>query len=113
MIIGYPSFDYFRYWVLHLGLLAVIFYTTFVLNMRPKLKSVFKSFFALQIYVIIIALINKPLKANYFYLNEKPESVSLLDYFGDWPWYVIVVVIIVILLFLLIYLPFHLTKNKR
>ncbi|WP_396603165.1 TIGR02206 family membrane protein [Algibacter sp. R77976] len=111
--LGFPSFDYFRYWVVHLGLLMVIFYATFVLNMRPKLKSVFKSFLALQIYVVIMVVINMLLDANYFYLNQKPESATVLDYFGDWPWYIIVVQIVVIPLFLLIYLPFHLTRKRQ
>lgn len=111
--LGFPSFDYFRYWVVHLGLLIVIFYATFVFSMRPKLKSVFKSFLALQVYIIIMVVINKILGANYFYLNEKPESASLLDYFGDWPWYIVVVQIIVIPLFLLIYLPFYITSKRK
>lgn len=111
--IGFPSFDYFRYWVVHLGLLIVVFYATFVFNMRPKLKSVFKSFLALQVYVIIMVVLNKLLKANYFYLNEKPESASLLDYFGAWPWYIVVVQLIVIPLFLLIYLPFYLSNKGQ
>lgn len=111
--LGFPSFDYFRYWVVHLGLLIVIFYVTYVLNMQPKLKSVFKSFFALQLYVIIMIAVNYMLDANYFYLNEKPQSASLLDYFGGWPWYILVGQIIIIPLFLLIYLPFYLAKNNQ
>ena len=46
---GFPSFDYFRYWIAHLGLLIIIFYFIFVFKMRPKLKSVFKSFFRMSI----------------------------------------------------------------
>jgi hypothetical integral membrane protein (TIGR02206 family) len=109
---GFPNFDYFRYWIVHLGLLTVIFYVTFVFNFRPKLKSVFKSFFALQVYVIAIVVINYTLNANYFYLNEKPKSASLLDFFGEWPIYIIVVQLIVIPLFLLIYLPFYLSEKN-
>ena len=111
--LGFPSFDYFRYWTVHLGLLIVIFYDTFVFKMRPKLKSVFKSFLALQIYVILMVVINKLLNSNYFYLNKKPESASILDYFGDWPWYIVVGQLIVIPLFLLIYLPFYLTQKRQ
>lgn len=111
--LGFPSFDYFRYWVVHLGLLIIIFYATFVFNMRPKLKSVFKSFLALQIYIILMAVMNWILKANYFYLNEKPQSASILDYFGEWPWYIIAVQIIIIPLFLLIYLPFHFANKSQ
>lgn len=110
--VGFPSFDYFRYWIVHLGLLSIIFYFIFVFKMRPKLKSVFKSFLAMQGYVLLMVILNYLLDANYFYLNEKPKSASLLDYFGEWPIYIIVVQLIMIPLFLLIYLPFSLNRSK-
>jgi hypothetical integral membrane protein (TIGR02206 family) len=110
--VGFPSFDYFRYWVVHLGLLSIICYFIFVFKMKPKLKSVFKSFFALQVYVVIMILLNYLLDANYFYLNEKPKAASLLDYFGEWPYYIMVGQLIVIPLFLLIYLPFYLNGKR-
>lgn len=109
---GFPTFDYFRYWIVHLGLLTIIFYASFVLNMRPKFKSVFKSFFALQGYVLFMMIINYALKANYFYLNEKPKSASVLDLLGEWPYYILVAQILVIPYFLIIYLPFYLTERK-
>lgn len=109
---GFPSFDYFRYWMVHLGLLTIIFYATFVFEMRPTFKSVFKSILALQAYVAMMVAINIILDANYFYLNEKPQSASLLDYFGEWPYYILVTQLILIPYFLLIYLPFYLTNKK-
>ncbi|NNC49289.1 MAG: TIGR02206 family membrane protein [Flaviramulus sp.] len=111
--IGFPSLDYFRYWAVHLGLLIIIFYATFVFKMRPKFKSVFKSFFALQVYVLAMVIINFILNANYFYLNEKPKSATLLDYFGEWPWYIVTGQLIIIPYFLLIYLPFYLAKRRN
>jgi hypothetical integral membrane protein (TIGR02206 family) len=109
---GFPTFDYFRYWTVHLGLLTIIFYATFVLNMRPKLKSVLKSFLVLQVYLIFMMIINFVLKANYFYLNEKPKSASILDFFGEWPFYIIAVQLLVIPCFLIVYLPFYLTERN-
>ncbi len=109
---GFPNPDYFRYWIVHLGLVIVILYATVVFKMKPKLKSVFKSILALQFYVIFMVLINYALDANYFYLNSKPEAASLLDYFGDWPFYVIVGQLVLIPYFMLIYLPFHLTRKR-
>ncbi len=111
--IGFPSFAYFRYWIVHLGLLCIIFYAVFVFKMKPRLKSVFKSFLALQLYVIFMIIINFILDANYFYLNQKPKSVSVLDYFGEWPYYIIVSQLIIIPLFLLIYLAFNLGFKRR
>lgn len=109
---GFPSFDYFRYWVAHLGLLNIIFYFIFVFKMKPKLKSVFKSFLALQVYVVLMVVVNYLLDANYFYLNEKPKSASLLDYFGEWPYYILVGQLIIIPLFLIIYLPFYMFAKR-
>lgn len=110
---GFPSFDYFRYWIAHLGLLVIIFYFVFVFKMKPKFKSVFKAFLALQVYVLLMMALNYFLDANYFYLNQKPKSASLLDYFGDWPYYILVGQLIIIPLFLLIYLPFHLSNRGK
>jgi hypothetical integral membrane protein (TIGR02206 family) len=104
---GLPSLDYFRYWIVHLGLLLVIFYSIFVFQLKPQLKSVFKSFFALQVYVVLMMGVNYLLDANYFYLNRKPESTSVLDYFGEWPYYIVVCQLIIIPLFLIIYVPFY------
>lgn len=110
--IGYPSFEFFRYWIVHLGLVILILYFVIVLNHKPSLKSVFKSFLALQVYVVFMVVVNYVLDANYFYLNQKPESATLLDHFGDWPYYIVVSQLILIPYFLLIYLPFHLSKKK-
>ena len=110
---GFPSFDYFRYWIAHLGLLVIIFYTIFVLKMRPTWKSMFKSFLALQLYAIIIFGINYILNGNYFYLNKKPNSASALDYLGEWPIYLLTIEAILIPYFFIIYLPFFLTKKRK
>jgi len=110
---GFPSFDYFRYWIAHLGLLVIIFYAIFVLKMRPTWKSMFKSFLALQLYAIIIFGINYILNGNYFYLNKKPNSASALDYLGEWPIYLLTIEAILIPYFFIIYLPFFLTKKRQ
>jgi len=110
---GFPSFDYFRYWIAHLGLLVIIFYAIFVLKMRPTWKSMFKSFLALQLYAIIIFGINYILNGNYFYLNKKPNSASALDYLGEWPIYLLTIEAILIPYFFIIYLSFFLTKKRK
>ena len=109
---GAPSLDYFRYWIVHLGLLVVIFYSIFVFQLKPQFKSVFKSFFALQVYVVVMIGVNYLLDANYFYLNRKPESASVLDYFGEWPYYILVCQLIIIPLFLMIYVPFYFRRKS-
>jgi len=111
--VGYPSFDYFRFWTVHLGLQIIIFYAVFVFNMRPKLISVFKSIIASQIYMAIMMTLNYFLNANYSYLNYKPTSASVLDYLGEWPWYLLQVQLILIPYCLLIYAAFKIGKKPK
>ena len=87
-------------------------YATFVYKMRPTLKSVGKSFLGMQIYMILMFVLNYFLGSNYFYTNRKPNVATLLDVFGEWPQYVFIVELIVIPYFLLLYLPFYLTRKK-
>lgn len=110
---SFLNFEFFRYWAVHAGLVIFMMYATFVYKMRPTLKSVWKSYFGFQVYMIIMFIINYFLGSNYFYTNRKPDAASMLDLFGDWPYYVLIVNLIVIPFFLLIYLPFYLTRNKK
>ena len=109
---GFPHYNYLKYWIVHAGLVIFMLYATFVFGMRPSFKSIFKSFLALQIYFIAMLIVNKLLGSNYFFISEKPPHGSLLDYFGDWPYYILVAELIVFPYFFLIYLPFHLTRKK-
>ena len=110
---NFLNFTFFRYWLVHSGLVLFMMYATFVYKMRPTIKSVFKSFIGMQFYVILMFLINYLLGSNYFYTNRKPEATTLLDVFGEWPQYIFVVELIVIPFFLLIYFPFYLTRKKE
>ena len=105
---GFPTFNFIRYWVLHSGLILIMFYAFFVFKMKPTLKSLWKSFGALQIYVISMFTINYFLGSNYFYLNEKPKGATLLDIFGPWPIYLLVTELMILPFFFAIYLLFNL-----
>ncbi|MFN0729699.1 YwaF family protein [Polaribacter gochangensis] len=109
---SFLNFEFFRYWFVHAGLVIFMMYATFIYNMQPTLKSVLKSFIGMQVYMVLMFILNYFLGSNYFYTNRKPDSASMLDLFGEWPYYVFVVELIVIPFFLLIYLPFYLTRKR-
>lgn len=110
---GFPHYHFLKYWYVHAGLLIYILYATIIYKMKPTRKSVFKSFFALQGYFLLMLFINKLTGANYFYINNKPEGATALDYFGDWPYYILIAELILLPYFFLIYLPFYLLKKNR
>ncbi|APY09059.1 hypothetical protein BWZ20_12435 [Winogradskyella sp. J14-2] len=110
---GFPSFEYFRYWITHIFMFSIVFYSIVIFKMWPNFKSPLKSIVALQIYVALIFLLNIVLKTNFFFLNAKPDFPSLLDYIADWPYYIFIIQLIIIPYFLLLYLPFYLLKKRR
>ena len=110
---GFPSLDYFRYWMVHLGLLGVMAYAITIFKMKPRLCSVFKSYAFLQVYLLLMVCLNYILKSNYMYLNRKPESASILDVLGEWPIYALKADAILLIVFLVIYTFFIMFKGKK
>ena len=109
---GFPHFDFLKYWYIHAGLIVFMMYMTFIYYFQPTFKSVLKSFYGIQVYLVIMLIVNHLIGSNYFFLNAKPVSGSLLDFFGDWPNYIIVAELIMIPFFSLFYLPFYVAKKK-
>lgn len=109
---GFPNFIFLKYWYVHAGLIIYILYATIVYGLRPRLKSVFISFFTLQGYILLMFIINNLTGANYFYTSHKPDGPTALDYFGEYPYYIFVAELIMIPYFLLIYLPFYLQRRN-
>lgn len=80
---------------------------TFIYNLKPKIKFIIKTYIVLILYAIPIWIFNIFVGGNYLYLSYKPEGASLLDYFGPWPWYILVIAMGILPCFLLIYYLFY------
>ena len=98
------------YFLVHGGLVAAPLYCIFVLGMRPRKMAWLKSFFYLQFFVVVVAIIDYLLGANYMYLAVKPE-VNNPFLIGDWPYYIIGLELATLLHAFLVYIPFYLKKS--
>ncbi|SHI74295.1 conserved hypothetical integral membrane protein TIGR02206 [Clostridium cavendishii DSM 21758] len=103
---AFPHIRYIQFFTTHGCVLISIFYITFIYNYRPRLISILKTYIALILYAILIWIVNSFIGGNYLYLAHKPESVSLLDYLGPWPWYIVIMAMSILPYFLLIYFLF-------
>ncbi len=99
---GFPHYRFLKYWLEHAGLVLYIIYASAVYGMRPKFKSIFKAFGAIQIYLVLIVGVNALLGSNYLFLMRKPDHTSLLDVLGDWPYYILVEELLIFPFFILI-----------
>ncbi len=110
LVEDFPQYAYWRYWLLHAGLVLLILYPIFVYRFRPTLRDLWHAVVAAQVFLVLTLPINYLLGANYGYTCEKPPGPSLADLLGPWPIYILVGEVIMILLFLIMYLPFGIVK---
>jgi hypothetical integral membrane protein (TIGR02206 family) len=107
---GFPSFEYFRYFAMHGGIVIAILYTIVVFKIRINWRDLVQAVLYAQVYLVCIHFINQVLQSNYSYTIQKPAGATILDYFGPWPWYIMWGEVLMVVLFLALLLPFILFK---
>ncbi|MNC50153.1 Integral membrane protein [compost metagenome] len=60
----------------------------------------------LNLSAVLVYAADKVLGANYMFLAHKPSTFSVLDYFGPYPYYLLVEEAFAFVVFLLMYLVF-------
>lgn len=107
-----PNFVTLSFFITHFYVLFGVMYACIGFKYRPTLTGYFGSFIVLNIICLIVYFVNVELGTNYLFVNRVPSFKSPLSYFGDWPYYIIVVELIYIVLTYLIYLPLK-KKNVK
>ncbi|MBK9642974.1 MAG: TIGR02206 family membrane protein [Saprospiraceae bacterium] len=109
---SFPHPIYFKYWLVHCGLVMLVIHGIFVLNWTVYKKDLFNAIIGANVYLVFSFIVNITFGSNYFYSMHKPKTASLLDYLGPWPWYLISGQLIMVFLFYLYFLPIHLKAKK-
>ena len=107
---GYPHYLFFEYFVTHIGIVLATLIFIFRYNWKVTWLSVWRSFLWLQIPAIINLIFDFTFDVNYMFMRALPKVSSILDYFGDWPWYIIFCEIFALASFVFYLLPFLLLK---
>ena len=108
----FPSYPTVYFFLAHGFVVSTILFLAFARLARPRPGSVWRAFFILNGYTAAVGLFNFVFNTNYMYLCRKPESASLLDYLGTWPWYVVSSELVALAVFWLLWLPFRRTKPR-
>jgi len=111
ILVNFPHPLYLMFFLGHGLTILGVFYAIVVYRFQPTFKSYLKTMVALNIYGLLIILLNRLLDSNYLFLARKPDGASIIDILGPWPWYILLLDLIAAVLSFVVYLPF-LIKNK-
>ncbi len=103
---GFPHILFLSYWIVHCGLVLHIIYVVVVWRIYPRFVVVLRSLVAMNMYAVVMFVLNYFMESNYFYVMAKPDTPSLLDFMGPWPWYILTAQPVAFLIFFFLWLPF-------
>ncbi|RTR35706.1 TIGR02206 family membrane protein [Robertmurraya yapensis] len=111
LFVGFPHFRFFQFFITHMLIIWVALFYAFVKEFRITRKGLWQAFAFLNIAAGFAFLANKLTGGNYMFLASKPSNLSLLDYLGPYPYYILVLECIALLLFWVLYLPWRGAKK--
>lgn len=104
---GFTSFFYWQFFITHSGVVVAATLMAFGLGMSARPGAVRRIFLATAAWALVAAAGNLATGGNYMFLREPPETASVLDWMGPWPWYILGVAVLALALFTLLDLPFR------
>lgn len=103
---GFPHIYFLSSFVSHGLILSAAVYLTVVEGLRPTLGSLRRAFVVGNLLLACAGVVNWLVGGNYMYVSHKPETPTILDALGPWPWYIAGMEALGLLTMLLLYLPF-------
>ncbi|MHC4952250.1 MAG: YwaF family protein [Planctomycetota bacterium] len=111
MGVGFPHVEFLRFFILHIGTVAAVFYLGPGLGLRPRRNAEWRVYGWSAVYTACVGLVDWAIGANYMYLAEKPPS-SPLDFFGPWPWYILGGAAMAAVVYPLVALPYRFSPYR-
>ncbi len=103
---GFPHLKFWTAMLSHGLIVTAPLYMTLVEGYRPTWRSILEVAVLMLGYAALVAGVNWRLGSNYMYLARPPETPSLIDRLGPWPWYLPWLSLIAVATMVLLYLPF-------
>jgi len=109
---AYPHYEYWRYWIIHMGLPIASLYCVINFGYRLRFKDLVKAWLYLNVVAWSMFVINHFLGSNYMFMQGKPNGKTLYNALSEYPYYLIEMQFVFWVLMLVVYIPFWII-NKR
>ena len=108
---GYPHYLFFEYFITHTGVILAVLVLIFRYKWELTWLSLWRAFLWLQVPALINLVFDFTFEVNYMFMRELPKVPSVMDYFGQWPWYIFACEVFGLASFIFYLLPFLLLKK--
>ena len=108
---GYPHYLFFEYFITHTGVILAVLVLIFHYKWELTWRSLWRAFLWLQVPALINLVFDFTFEVNYMFMRELPKVPSVMDYFGQWPWYIFACEVFGLVSFIFYLLPFLLLKK--
>lgn len=109
---GFPHFRFFQTLVSHGLILTAAVFMTAVEGYRPNRRSLVRVIVGMNVYILAVTGINAIIGSNYLFTMGKPETASIVDFLGPWPWYILAMEVIGIINCIVLLAPFELADRR-
>jgi len=110
---GFPHFVYFRFWTVHAGLVIIVLFALARLDWKVEKQHIIYAVLFANVFLALSLVVNYYSGGNYFYSLKKPDAATLLDYLGDWPWYLLNGQFVMLILFCIYYIPMFIMERRK
>ncbi|SDN72389.1 TIGR02206 family membrane protein [Alkalicoccus daliensis] len=110
---GWPHFRFVHFFYTHIAVIWAVFYFLWNRGFTLTYSSVWKAMVFLNVLLPFIWMVNVLTGGNYWFIMEKPEGDSLVDFFGDHPWYILGMEASAVVIFLLLVFLFGNGKRRK
>jgi hypothetical integral membrane protein (TIGR02206 family) len=109
----FPELIYWTFFITHSGAVVAAVLLVIGRGITPRPGAVGRAFGATVAVAAAAGTANLVTGGNYMWLREKPDSASLLDVMGPWPWYIVSGALLALALFTLLDMPFRRDRLDR
>ncbi|PRX49359.1 putative integral membrane protein (TIGR02206 family) [Prauserella shujinwangii] len=85
----FPHHEFLAFWAMHLLVVWAAIYLTWGIGVRPTWHGYRVTVGLTAGWAAVAMVFNAATGTNYGFLNRKPETASVLDLLGPWPWYLL------------------------
>ncbi len=85
---AYPHYLFFEYFITHTGIVLAALVLIFRYKWKVTWLSLWRAFLWLQVIALFNLIFDFTFDVNYMFMRDLPKVPSIIDYFGQWPWYI-------------------------